>query len=371
MFDKPHATEKASFNGNPSFDTPLSEQERNAMRAYLQRSEVRASTLHRIATAFISGAGLLLLVPIFFKDVVDIIIEALLMQTCFVQFETLGATTNFLLTVLLYVFLLYPFALSFIIPLYGFGMLLKDLVHFYYTVYMPNFMDSLLNPTFSLSGIAFSYDESPRAKREIMRFQYANPRFMLPFSAYKRALYFDSIIEDTEGDIIPHSRRMEALREAEALPKGVPEQEVLRFNAALGITRTIDRTLVEEVAVTEMALARNIIYLRRLVIRYVKTLLMFVWTMFVAFMMLPFINDGRFSPFLVLATGYLVWALAVQSILSTPVHWLYRHRESYQSPYERVDKQLVLFENGVRVYCQLAIPSAALSLSLAILAQAL
>src|SRR5277367_1692075 len=47
--------------------TGFTEQERNAMRAYLQRAEVRLSAMDRVATAFISGAGLLVLFPIFFR----------------------------------------------------------------------------------------------------------------------------------------------------------------------------------------------------------------------------------------------------------------------------------------------------------------
>lgn len=47
------------MNGNTDPDA------RNAMRAFLQRSEVRLSTMHRIANAFLSGAGLLVLFPVF------------------------------------------------------------------------------------------------------------------------------------------------------------------------------------------------------------------------------------------------------------------------------------------------------------------
>src|SRR5688572_18237732 len=52
--------------------------ERNAMRAYLARTEVRNSTLHRIAIGFVSGAGLMILIPVFFKEIIDGIILVLL-----------------------------------------------------------------------------------------------------------------------------------------------------------------------------------------------------------------------------------------------------------------------------------------------------
>jgi hypothetical protein len=38
------------------------------LRTYLQRAEVRLSTMHRIAGAFLGGAGLLLLLPAFLRE---------------------------------------------------------------------------------------------------------------------------------------------------------------------------------------------------------------------------------------------------------------------------------------------------------------
>jgi hypothetical protein len=38
------------------------------MRAYLQRTEVRLSTLYRITVSFASGEGLMILFPLFIKD---------------------------------------------------------------------------------------------------------------------------------------------------------------------------------------------------------------------------------------------------------------------------------------------------------------
>lgn len=48
-------------------------------RAFLQRGEVRLSTMHRVASAFLGGAGLLFLFPLFtrdfFKEIVFFIIN--------------------------------------------------------------------------------------------------------------------------------------------------------------------------------------------------------------------------------------------------------------------------------------------------------
>lgn len=42
---------------------------KNALRAYLQRAKAKLSTMHRIAGAFLGGAGLLLLLPTSLRDV--------------------------------------------------------------------------------------------------------------------------------------------------------------------------------------------------------------------------------------------------------------------------------------------------------------
>lgn len=344
----------------------LSDAERNAMRAYIQRCEVRLSTLHRIATAFIGGAGLLLLIPVFFKDAFDSLLAVILTQINN-PFSTLG-DAGIVLTGVMYLCLFYPLFLSMAIPLYGVYLLLKDIIHFYFTIYTPGFPEDLLNPTFALTGVTLPLDEAPVAKAEVMRYQYNATQmgFMIPFSKERSGLYFDTIIDSTDGNIIPKTRRIEELQRMGVLPEGNDADNVNRFNAALGLARSLDRTLTEEVAMTEMSLVRHVLYLRRLVLRYVKTLLMFIWTTVVAFVLLPFLKDGRFPPFVLLGAGYAVWALAVMWILDFPFYWLYRHRHS-ERPKGQVDPQLSLMQDRLERYCKLAIASAVIGLLLAIL----
>lgn len=362
------ATADRSFNPSNSQEEPivLTEPERNAMRAYLQRCEVRLSTLHRIATAFVGGAGLLLLIPVFFREVFDSILK-LLLDNAENLFTSLPAPLGVGVSMGLYLLLLYPLLLSLVIPLYGVYLLLKDIVHFYFTLYMPGFPDNLLNPTFSLHGLAFPEDESPRVKGEVMKFQYQqdNMHFMMAFSEHKRQAYFDNIIESTNGEILPDSRRIERLAAEGWLPEGYNEQEVQRFNAAMGIARSLDRTLIEEVAISEMGLVRAVTYLRRLVLRYAKTLMMFIWTTTIAFVMLPFLNDPRFPTFLVLSLGYTVWSLYVMHLIRQPLRWIYRHRLGDVNE-NHVDAQLVQMESNMVIYCRLAVLASSLSLMLAI-----
>ena len=56
------------------------EESRAAMRAYLQRSEVRLSTVHRIGQALLGGSALILLLPLFLRDVVPRMLTMLIAQ---------------------------------------------------------------------------------------------------------------------------------------------------------------------------------------------------------------------------------------------------------------------------------------------------
>ncbi len=357
-----------------SFEEAITPDERNAMRAYLQRSEVRLSTLHRIATAFIGGAGLLLLIPVFIKDAFDSIMQIMLEHLTNV-YPALGTTGGWALTLILYAMIGFPLLLSLAIPLYGVYLLLKDVVHFYFTIYMPGFPANLLNPTFALTGVAFSVDESKdqRVKREVMRYQYniqTRMDFVLPFSQKRRAEYFDSIIADTEGDIIPETRNLKKLRDSEIASISIKDQDVERFGAAFGIARSLDRPLVQEVAMTEMSLVRHVLYLRRLVLRYVKTLLMFIWTTLVSFMMLPILKDDRFPTLLVMALTYLVWSIAVMPIMGLPIRWIYRHRQENVRDYRNhVDRQLTMFEDGTRKVAMVSVVMASIGVVLAFFAE--
>src|SRR5665647_32281 len=44
------------------------EESRAAMRGFLQRSEVRLSTIHRIAQSLLGGSAIILLLPLFLRD---------------------------------------------------------------------------------------------------------------------------------------------------------------------------------------------------------------------------------------------------------------------------------------------------------------
>ncbi len=346
---------------SPAQDAPpLSESERNAMRAFLQRAEVRLSTLHRIATAFIGGAGLLVLLPVFFKEEIVVLIKLFLTHSA--DFSARLGSSAPIPVAILYICLIYVFTLSLSIPVYSLYLLLKDIVHFYFTIYTPGFPSDLTTPSFALSGIAFSPDESPTVKQEILEYQYSHSssvNFAIPFSPEKRKTYLDETIRSTDGDIIPQTRQWDTIKEV--LAPDTDRQTAERFSAAFGLARTLDRQLIEEVAISEISLVRHIIYLRRLVLRYVKTMLMFVWTMSVSFLLLPFVQDDQFPIFFCMALGYLIWSLLVMRIIGLPLGWIYRHLHGIPDE-SQIDQQLMILETQVAPFCQAAIVASLVAL---------
>ncbi|GAB4336246.1 MAG: hypothetical protein Kow00117_18940 [Phototrophicales bacterium] len=333
----------------------FSKADRDAMRAYLARSEVRLSTMRRIALGFINGAGLLLLFPIFFKDVITVIIRTFLNSGLINHFPELGQSGEWL-SLLLFGALFFPFVVSIAIPVHALYLLLKDILHFYFTVYTPGFPTSLNNPTFTLNAIAFSPDESPTVKEAVLQRQYQDDyaNFMTPLSTKRRKEYLEAIIEQTNGDIMPPTRRnMDST------------VNVQHLNAAFGLARLLDRQLVEEVAAAEVMLTRSVLYLRRLVLRYLKTLLVFIWTTMISFIMMPFLQDPRFNPVLILGVGYVLWSVLAFQVIHLPIHWMYRFNRQLEMT-ARIDRQIILLEINVRWWIYASIGSSLLGLGLAL-----
>jgi hypothetical protein len=252
--------------------------------------------------------------------------------------------------------LFFPFVLSAAMPLYGLYLLLKDVIHFYFTIYTPGFPGSLFTPSFVLSGITFSPDESPEIKKRVYAYQYRKTaiNFLIPFSAEKRERYFEETIENTNGEIIPRSRQWDELISSEGLPPDADRKQVEHFNTAFGLARTLDRKLSEEVATTETSMVRHVLYLRRLVMRYVSTLVMFVWATLISFIMLVFIQDERLPTFVMMGIGYTIWAVFTMPILHWPIHWIYRHRKGQVDP-KQIDRQLTVYERQMRRFVYVAI----------------
>ncbi|HRE48117.1 MAG TPA: hypothetical protein PLD47_10360 [Aggregatilineales bacterium] len=371
------------------------EQERNAMRAYLQRSETRLSTMHRVAVGFLSGAGLLFLLPVFFKDAILTIIRELLDYPATMPPEI--TSRGLAVVILLYATLLFPFVLTIGVPVIALVQLLRDIVRFYFTGQAPGFPETYFNPCFSLTGVAFSPDESEVIKAKAMMFQYGTDltNFIVPFDEIS-AHYFDEVIDLPERNVVPRTRKLPFLVRQKVVhidgersfddlhendPLTVPQRfngstilpearhrnvkDIDRFNAALGLAGFIERPLYQEVAKLEVSLVRHALNLRRLVLRYFQALLIFLWTMLVSFTMLLFLADKDMPNFLVFIIGYGIWAIGTPFIVELPVRWLVgdfprRQRRAALRKLQRSDG-LQRFAKWVKWTCYVALILLAIS----------
>lgn len=332
-------------------------EDRNAMRAYLARAEVRLSTMHRVGVGFLSGAGLLILLPIFLNSGVIAIIRSIL---DFTPLPLLNGDQSIGIIVI-YLSLFYPFLLSLSLPALALFLLLKDIVRFYFVAAPPGFSDKLFNPRFTLTGVAFSPDESEEVKARALRYQYGTDMIKFVTShADARSSYYHDIIDLPNRLIVPSTRKLPKLVAQNVLeiPSGktfsdLMNEDLVRvqgtytngdkdetildtpyidrslkeidgFNAALGLAGMLDRTLFQEVAQMEVAQVRQALKLRRMVLRYFQALLILIWTSIITFFMLPFLQDdsGRFPLLIVFAIAYFIWALLAPFVVQLPLYWI-------------------------------------------------
>lgn len=330
---------------------------RNAMRAFLQRCEVRLSTMHRIANAFLSGAGLLVLFPVFYgtsiKTILDWMIRTPLVYSDAPLFMAL--------------------LITFFIPLWSLYLLVHDLTRFYFVGQQPGYHTGPFNPTFALSGLAFPCDEDAHntAKAQVIIDQYTEEfiPFVVPFSE-KIA---DSDFGAGGASFQPDTRRIETLMEQGIIEKKVGDDPVFarshrplditlfnRFNEALAIAGLYDRPLHQEVAKIEVSLVRHNRALRRIVIRYVKSLLTMVLLFLSSFVISSFLEQSdRLSKIhvfaltadeLFVAIALMLWAFCAALLVKRPIEWIYKTSD----PRRRVkvkDPSLKNFEKWFLILC--------------------
>jgi hypothetical protein len=332
---------------------------RNAMRAFLQRCEVRLSTMHRIAGVFLNGAGLLILFPVFFRDAPREIMKVLV-EKIFYQNQDYFIVISCVLVSIV-------FFISLLLPLYSLYLLLKDLVSFYFTGHNPGFSDLIFNPKFALSGIAFSPDESEEIKKIIFKTQYNTNliNFVLPFDELQNK-YFDEVLSNSNKLIIPQSREISKILSIEGINLDEENQiKINRFNTCLGLAGVIDRKLVEEVAKIEASLVRHNLYLRRLVLRYAKALLLFIWTTLIAFSassIVSILGDKK-QLIIILAFIYFLWSILTIWVIKLPIKWIYKQQGNQNSPHSVAnDEQLSFFEKTVTKICIFSLIISALAI---------
>src|SRR3954451_7800978 len=112
--------------------------ERAAVRAFLARCEVRLSTMHRVASALLSGAGLMVLLPAVERDAVVDVLRSLL--TGHIDASKALAAVGIVVMLTL--------------PFMALWMVLRDLIHFYFhSNHLHSGQSDVFVPRFPLTGL--------------------------------------------------------------------------------------------------------------------------------------------------------------------------------------------------------------------------
>ena len=268
--------------------------DRAAARAFLQRCEVRLSTLHRVATALLSGAGLMVLLPALVKDQITEVIRSLATAT--------ESGTQVLLTAAAVLVLGLPFAVLFFV--------LSDLTRFYFHAqHLPSSGGDAFAPRFTLTGLRLPADElSAGATRNLdaARRAPSTTELLVPANPATRAAI--------DGKL-----------SAYGLDGPAPGTDDARADGLFSLVASRSRTLAEEVAKVEFGMARHLLRLQVIVMRYVKALLVVLATAIAVYATLAVIRadpDVSNRSELALIAIFAWWAPAIVYVVSSPVRWV-------------------------------------------------
>ncbi len=235
-------------------DSPYTSDERAAMRAFLQRSEVRLSTMHRVATALLSGAGILVLLPALERDSVVQVLRTLLVGPI--------SWSRGLLAV--------GVGTAVLLALGALWLLIVELTRFYFhSNHIRNDDGEFFTPRFTLTGIRLPSDELGSRTDQAFETMHGAPENVELLVA-KNAIARQRI--DRQLDAYPGLVQPDAA-----------EPDRARAAALFELAASRRRTLAEEVAKVEYGIVRHAIRLQVIVLRYVKALLVIVATSLASF----------------------------------------------------------------------------------------
>ncbi len=299
----------------------LTDEERGAARAYLQRSEVRLSTMHRVASALLSGAGLMVLLPVVEHDAVVSVIRSLLTGPVdAVRLLLLVATVA-----------------SLAVPFTALWLVLRDLTQFYFHAnHIGLDGGESFAPRFTLTALQLPTGELDTAAGNALIHRRRSPEaisLLVPVNDAARARI---------------DRRIAAYGGLGFVPDGTDETRAL---ALLALTGSRPRDLLDEVAKVEHGMARHVLRTQTIVLRYVKALLALLTTALATFAAAAVVESK--SPLtggdlIWLAAILLVWAPTVVIAVTTPVRWLERLLRNEGATHTAVhqDPELTMVEDA-------------------------
>jgi hypothetical protein len=276
-------------------DRGFTDDERAGMRAFLQRSEVRLSTIHRTATALLSGAGVLVLLPALGRDAIVTVLQALLGSTDSRMHLILAGLVIAVLGLALVVIWL----------------LLVEVTRFFFH---PNHIMSshgaTFTPRFTLNSLHLPSDElSVDSHSELVRSRNHQASIEVLVSPNEKARQqIDQQVAAYEG-----------------LDNGLVPTDESRSAALLALAGVKDRSLAEEVAKVEYGMARHVLRIQVIVLRYLKALLVVILTTLIAFLFAAVVEHSPnvdISAQRWIVGTLLLWCPAVLFVSSSPVRWL-------------------------------------------------
>ncbi len=310
--------------------------ERAAVRSYLQRSEARLSTVHRVATALLSGAGLMVLLPVVGRDAVVDVVRHLMTGRIDLAHGLLAVSVLAALTV----------------PVVSLLLVLRDLTEFYFHA---NHVGSTFAPRFTLTGLRLPYDElgpAATAQLELERSRARAVDLLVADNDASRARVDERIaaygglgVEPAEVPTTGSPPTAGPPR-SDAAPEGSPPQgspghgavaangsddgpaspaDLTRAEALFELAASRHRPLLDEVAKVEYGMARHVLRIQVIVLRYVKALLALLTTALAVFAAAAVVEGkDALGPAdeAWLAGVLLVWAPVVVVAVATPVRWL-------------------------------------------------
>jgi hypothetical protein len=272
----------------------LTGDERAAVRAYLQRSEVRLSTIHRVASALLSGAGLMVLLPAVARDSVVDVVHALVAG---------GVTgTDGLLLV--------GVTASLALPVVALLFLLRDLTQFYFHAnHVRHETGETFTPRFTLTALRLPSDEldaEASGRLDAARRTDAAVELLVPSNVAARA-------------------RVDRRLSVYGLGGDTATSDVGRAGALFTLAASHPRDLLEEVAKVEHGMVRHVLRGQTIVLRYVKALLALLTTAMATFAAAAVVDrPGRLAvgDRAWLAGILLTWGPIVIVAVTAPVRWL-------------------------------------------------
>ncbi|CAN5345983.1 hypothetical protein BH10PLA2_BH10PLA2_09480 [soil metagenome] len=314
--------------------------------AFLERCEVRLSTMHELAGALLGGTVLLLTVPLFFRDII------------FEVFNLVNNSTSLLSHNLL--LMLVTITVS--IPFLAFIYLLHDLAIFYFVI---------KSTTICVSGLhreLFNHDTSTDGVRQ---------------STKQSICAGDSVQTKVSGTTKHDSSDVGAGRPAQGdyrttnrIVVARPEDIVLAVDQkdatnCPGLARSnqegsVDCDLVTKAANTEVSLVCIALALKRLVLRYIVTLLVVPWTLGILAVSSNCAsaqaqNPGIITPApiqvtLALSFGFFLWSMITPFLVRLPLSRSITHlvgMQRFSTVFQ--DSAMVPFELGTAILSIIAL----------------